>query len=1012
MGGSGPEDFDRQDLRIAVVMNGGVSLAVWISGVTIELHHVVQASRAETREQWPEYAAVLDLLQAQARIDVVAGTSAGGLNGGFLALGLVRDCELSGMRELWRDHGDLGALLRDPLQRNPESLLQGDGYFLPRVREAYRRIWDTGRTPRSAEDAPVELMLTGTLWDGRRSSFTDDMGTRITEIDYDATFRFSNDLDTDGNSRGRAGTGDLTRETVIDELAVASRCTSSFPGAFEPHRVTSAGARGPKVGDRWLSSGGLASFSATQYVVDGGVLLNKPIRPALDAIYRQTASDQVRRVLAYVVPDPGQRRADVEGPPEGAHPAVPTAQQVLLGVLTRLRSTDSVSQELEEIRQRNQAVGLRRRARDRLATAMTEKEITGQLAQGAWQAYREVRIHHAARTVGGLMAAGQTRGTGLWSKQELIDALRRIPLHFVPDGTLDKAIARADADWDWGQTTVQRLGDMTVDVLKRAIWLAPLGSQTRAQIRDCRAAIHDTLTEIRKDRRELNAYWTRAPQLDEPMLPEREGAVSEPAGNLAALEAWLKSVLTGWEGSAGERRTKLHRQARALAERLFACADALAEVGATPNSRIDPTGEEAGRLQALQTYLLDGAADAEEVLRRMLLLDVVQLAFAGATEDVEQAVELVQVSSLSPNLLTGVQEYHFGAFYRPSWRVNDWLRGRLDAAEQLMRILLSPERLRQLGYNADSALNELRNIALGPQDSPDRQWLEARWEAAVDACRQELQGIQGSERLPAALPMCARQLALRPQIRILREELPALAASIRGEPDPIRVSEQWAESLDRALPADADVDAAGAGPASGSGLAAAAAWRLSEDAADIGRRRIREDVGTDTFARTASHAAAVLANTVAAVKGPRTVATVLSALRGYALAVWAMIRYSTLPGRFGPNAVSLVVSVGAVLLAVTMVVPGIPAGLTLLGVLLVLAGATTAALRTDKASKVGWRLLAAAALALAALAALLWYQWRQDRSSAVVWDVLIKTGVAFSIVLLGWWVARVRPKKP
>jgi hypothetical protein len=110
--------------------------------------------------------------------------------------------------------------------------------------------------------------------------------------------------------------------------------------------------------------------------------------------------------------------------------------------------------------------------------------------------------------------------------------------------------------------------------------------------------------------------------------------------------------------------------------------------------------------------------------------------------------------------------------------------------------------------------------------------------------------------------------------------------------------------------------------------------------------------------------------------------------------------------------VSLAVAVGAVLLAVTMVVPGIPAGLTLLGVTLVLAGATAAALRTEAARKVGWRLLAVAVLALVALAALLWYDWQRDRSGAAVWEVLVKTGVAFSIVLLGWWVARVRPKRP
>ena len=992
------EGFDRQDVRVAVVMNGGVSLAVWISGVAIELHHLVQASRRRAEAAWPEYASVLDLLHATARVDVIAGTSAGGLNGGFLALGLVRDGDLGGMRDLWRDHGDLEALLRNPLERSPASLLRGDDYFLPRVRDAYQEIWKGGRVVDDPDEAPIELLLTGTLWDGRRSSFTDDMGSRITEIDYDATFRFSND----GDPADLAGDGgaDLRRESVIDQLAAASRCTSSFPGAFEPHWVTSAGPRAATVSDRWPSSAGLASFASTQYVIDGGVLLNKPIRPALEAIYRQAASDQVRRVLAYVVPDPGELRSEAELPRTGARPKAPTAQQVLLGVLTRLRSTDSVSRELTEIRDRNKAVGLRRRARDRLATAMAPP-VAAELAERSWEAYREIRADSAARTVGALIAGGQAGGDGLWSQQELVNALHRTPLPFVPDGSLQDAVARAGGDWNWGQTTVKRLGEMTVDVLKRAIWLAPLGDPVRERIREAREAVHDTLADVRTDRRELNAYWSRAAQLDEPRMPRR-AAVAEAAtaDNLAALDAWLAKVLEGWEGpEPGTRRERLYGQALALAAELQAAGGALAEVSATPNTTMDPDGLEVARLRALTSYLIDDAGGPEDVLHRMLMLDVVQLAFAGAADDVEQEVELVQVSSLTPELLTGVQQHHFGAFYRPSWRVNDWLRGRLDAAEQLTRILMSPERLRQLGYDAATALEKVREIALGPADSADRAWLETRWAGAADECEAELRDALGTSQpaaQPAALGACARQLALPLQTRILREELPALASSIQREPEPVPASEHWAESVQLA-------------EAGGTTLPAAALWQFQRDADVIGKQRITDDVGTDTFARTASHAGAVFANTIGSLSKPKLVATVLSALRGYALVVWAMIRFATLKSGFASNAVSLVVAGGAVLLAVTMVVPGIPVGLTMVGVLLILAGATTSALRQRESRKVGLRLGAAAALALAALAALLWYDWSHNRSSSIVWGVLIKTGVALGIVLLGWWVARVKP---
>ena len=41
-------------------------------------------------------------------------------------------------------------------------------------------------------------------------------------------------------------------------------------------------------------------------MIDGGVLANQPLRPALRAIFRQPARKQVRRVVGDFVPDPGE----------------------------------------------------------------------------------------------------------------------------------------------------------------------------------------------------------------------------------------------------------------------------------------------------------------------------------------------------------------------------------------------------------------------------------------------------------------------------------------------------------------------------------------------------------------------------------------------------------------------------------------------------------------------------------------------------------------------------------
>lgn len=1034
----------RQDIRLAVVMTGGVSLAIWIGGVALELHHLVMTCRGHSR-MWPTYAELLGLLSADVRVDVIAGTSAGGLNGAFLALALARDKDLAHMRDMWRRYGGLEQLLRDPLSKNPPSLLQGDDYFLPRIHAALQDVLkqDLPRDPGAPQAnniaQPVELFLTGTLWQGRKSSFSDDMATTITEVDYDATFRFANL----GTSRpGRPVSGDLASDRVTGELAAAARCSSSFPGAFEPHWVEVGTADG--VGDqRRDSAAGRVNYDNSQFLLDGGVLLNKPIRPALEAVYRQPGEAQIRRILAYVAPGPSE-----EPPPrpkalanDGVPPDPPSAKEVLLGVLTRLRSTDSVSRELAEIRTRNNDVRSRRRIRDRLAAAMID--LAEPMSGRAWQGYREVRADHAAQTIGQLLAAGQSAESGQWSETELITALRRKRLAFVPaDGdsadrntaeqdnkSVSEAVRRTGGNWDWGQTTVQRLGDMAADVLKRAVWLAPKGSDAREAIAGHRKALSETLQAIRQDRRRLDAHWLSAPSGADAgigPIPRREGGDNAPAANMAALEEWLDGALTGWERMADlgadpavalrESRRALYLQALSVARELKDSLTAVGDVIRHPDKWVDPSGTERDELKALHDYLLAGATSERQVLERMLRLDVVQLCFSGASHEVEQEVELVQVSSLQPDRMTGFQLNHFGAFYRGSWRVNDWLQGRMDGAVQIVRLLLSPERLRQCGYAveatssqelineaADKLLAKISEIATAGDD-PDMTWLKTQWDRDKAACRSEIVRVVTVTREDAgaappshtAMDACARAIARPIQTKILSEDLPALAEAIRAEgTDACETSQGWLKNYDNGL---------AAGPPTAETL-----WRLWDAAGDIGGERLEQDIGSDTFARTATHAATVLANNVSSISTRKPIAAFLTALRGYALIVWAMVTLLTRKSHFGAHLVELSVAVGGVILAVAIFVPGMPLAFTLAGVLLLLSGLAAGALLTRQTRGVGWRLAIAALLVAAAFGGYAYWDYTRNGTASAVWSLVVKAGAGVLIVVLGWWLAQAKP---
>jgi hypothetical protein len=757
-------------------------------------------------------------------------------------------------------------------------------------------------------------------------------------------------------------------------------------------------------GQRSLASAaGLASFPNSQFVIDGGVLLNKPIRPALEAIYRQPAERQVRRVLAYVVPDPSSSpRSDPQTQPS-RKVETPGAADVLLAVNTRLRAADSVSRELEEIRTRNARVRERRTARIQIVTAITDDSAT--LASRCWNAYRRVRARISGRAIGELISASQPD----WGPTEIADAFtRRSPLPFVPqDETLAAALDRSGADWTWGITTAERLGAITLDVLKRALWLTPVDAahqDRRQRIREARFGAHTQLVTLRALRAKVDAFWR--PSLAPSTVAQAPNGLDRVSRRRAQLDAWLAVRLEEGSRQPPAPPLDLWNCVLELARILATAAPDLRAASTEPNPLLDPGGDEAERLSALVGALLREPDPPEKVLRRMLELDVLQLAFAGATDDIEQEVELVEISAATknrdgtaPNLadkLTGVQVYHFGAFYRRSWRVNDWLQGRMDGIARLVEILLSPERLRQLGYRSRDALAALEAIALGPPGSPDRDYLAGQWEAS--SCAEELAFLDrtGADhgRLPTTLPACARNVARRLQTEMLGEELKRLASAIIVEGE-----------CERPLPDDTGrwlAEWREAGGQTGR-LSGAVVWQLFDRVKLIGRQRIDKDAGSDFFAQTTSRTAAVLASTLAGTSRLPAVGGVLKTIRGYALVLWAMVHLASGRSRIGPNLVNLCVTIGAAIVALSLVAPGVPSALVLLGGGTVLAGLTAAMLLT-RTPKLARRIVPPVLVLVAVLigyACLMHYYHDKIPQIANVLVVVV-------IVLLGRWFGGVR----
>ncbi|MBA3897569.1 MAG: patatin-like phospholipase family protein, partial [Sphingomonadaceae bacterium] len=112
-----------KELRLALVCYGGISLAVYMHGITKEIWHLSRASRSFHDGKIapsPTEAAYIDLfrtieeragLKMRVLADIVAGASAGGINGIFLAQAVATGQSLDPLTQLWLDHADVDALL-------------------------------------------------------------------------------------------------------------------------------------------------------------------------------------------------------------------------------------------------------------------------------------------------------------------------------------------------------------------------------------------------------------------------------------------------------------------------------------------------------------------------------------------------------------------------------------------------------------------------------------------------------------------------------------------------------------------------------------------------------------------------------------------------------------------------------------------------------------------------------------------------------------------------------------
>lgn len=363
----------RDELRLAVAMNGGVSLAVWIGGVATELERFRTLGGAA--EPWRNARQQLGIDRVV--IDVLAGSSAGGLNAVFLALAqALEDVDLGQLRDVWFELADFDTeLLRSASARAPRTPLDGD-YFLHQLQSRLAAMVADG----IPSDRRVDLRVTATSLRGQNESVPDATGSNFVNRRHDVGFRF--------HTNPGGGAGDFSDTTpdgpLVRNLATAGRASASFPVAFEPVLVdpTDFG-RGKGVAE-WLSE--------PRYLADGGILDNLPVGPAVKAIFHQPADEPITRVLLAVIPLHQEERPDAGAPPVPDEPSHPYSTfSVTWSAGVTIPRNETIAAELRELERLNRDSGLLINARTVLLDRPFDELVA--TGRGLWPVY--VRQHMA-----------------------------------------------------------------------------------------------------------------------------------------------------------------------------------------------------------------------------------------------------------------------------------------------------------------------------------------------------------------------------------------------------------------------------------------------------------------------------------------------------------------------------------------------------------------------------------------------------------------------------------------
>lgn len=727
----------QKELRIALVCYGGVSLAVYMHGVTKELWKLLRASRdhvggaadALDSASGTEavYLRLLRRIEASRGLrlrvltDIVAGASAGGINGMFLGQAIHSGQSLEPLTRLWLDRADVDVLLdpdarpwsriakfwampivywllkrrgnvvsasvaretRSEVRAKLSRLIRSRWFeppfgglgFSKLICEALQSMAQAPSTaPLLPPGHPLDLFVTATDFKGHLQYVRLHSPGLVRESEHRLSIGF------------RALTPMQGGGSLADplELVFAARATASFPGAFPPLVLDEIDQLARDRGEQWAGREAFVSrvmpvhhragSTGNVALIDGSVLVNAPFAQAMYVLRDRPAQREIDRRFVYIDPHP-----DKVGGMERDDPRPPGFFSVIFGSLSSIPREQPIRDNLEQLERDSNDTA---RMRGILAVLRPEIEQTVETLFGrtlflgrpttrrlsAWRA--------KAQTAAARKAGFTFHGYAQLKLKGVVETLAALVFQAAPG--LGLASSEPVARHLEAYLRAHGLDEI----------VSPSGGASDAAITFFRE--HDVAFRIRRLRllaRRLTQDWE---------TDSADGAIGEDARN-RARDAVYQALSLYFDR---ESIDCLGDEFSGLAARVFDDpGTVLAQIARRRN-----LVETDLLVDAMMASALDEMPPA--LRRRMLLaylgfpfFDTVTLPLLrgeGLTE-----FDPVKVDRISPEdapsireggaraCLRGVEFYNFGAFFSRAYRENDYLWGRLHGAERMIDLVAS-----------------------------------------------------------------------------------------------------------------------------------------------------------------------------------------------------------------------------------------------------------------------------------------------------------------------------------